>query len=352
MNCETRPAPGESNFRSETEALITTDVRSSVKNTLLRIRSQGKNADVLLMGYPQLISGVCFDVLPNALTPSEIAWLNELALLLNTSLAGAVADANAEEEEDFATFTSPVEAFDRQGHLRQPGADPRDRAAADRGRPSQPASVQSAHPKPDGYLTYAGVATTALSTNDPTGPRAWGTAAAMALLALLTGGCGPDRGDMERRAVDEARTAAGDVQASLQDVVHTMAGASPAQLEEALEQSLEDSTVVTWHGAGVTTDGSTTWRVGVVEGLRGRGPVVRARLCAPVLRCGSQPRDRSDRGARRGLPDGRAQPGRRGGGRPGARRPRTAPVRSRPRRRPWTQLSRSRVCDEEEAPIA
>ena len=96
------------------------------------------------------------------------------------------------------------------------------------------------------------------------GPRAWGTAAAMALLALLTGGCGPDRGDMERRAVDEARTAAGDVQASLQDVVHTMAGASPAQLEEALEQSLEDSTVVTWHGAGATTDGSTTWRVGVV----------------------------------------------------------------------------------------
>ena len=86
----------------------------------------------------------------------------------------------------------------------------------------------------------------------------------MALLALLTGGCGPDRGDMERRAADEARTAAGDVQASLQDVVHTMAGASPAQLEEALEQSLEDSTVVTWHGAGVTTDGSTTWRVGVV----------------------------------------------------------------------------------------
>jgi hypothetical protein len=167
MNCETRPAPGESNFRSETEALITTDVRSSVKNTLLRIRSQGKNADVLLMGYPQLISGVCFDVLTNALTPSEIAWLNELALLLNTSLAGAVADANAEEEEDFATFTSPVEAFDGKAICGNPEQIHGIVLQQTEGEPSQPASVQSAHPKPDGYLTYAGVATTALSTMYP-----------------------------------------------------------------------------------------------------------------------------------------------------------------------------------------
>ncbi|KQR17354.1 SGNH/GDSL hydrolase family protein [Cellulomonas sp. Leaf334] len=166
-NCEVLPLPGETNFRSELEAKIATTVRTRVKDTLVKIRGEGPNADVMLMGYPKLFSGVCFDVLTNALTPSEIYWLNDLAVQLGASMAGAVADANAEVGTDFATFVSPIDAFDGLGICGNPEQIHGLVMTQTEGEPAQLTSFQSAHPKANGYLTYAGVATTALAGMTP-----------------------------------------------------------------------------------------------------------------------------------------------------------------------------------------
>ncbi|KQR17355.1 hypothetical protein ASF78_08715 [Cellulomonas sp. Leaf334] len=86
----------------------------------------------------------------------------------------------------------------------------------------------------------------------------------MAVLALLSTGCAPDRRDMERQAATEARSNAQAVQAWLGSVVQDEAGSTPEEVVDALEQSLEGSTIAMWNGPGVTTGRTTTWPVAVV----------------------------------------------------------------------------------------
>ncbi|MFC4616296.1 GDSL-type esterase/lipase family protein [Cellulomonas algicola] len=161
---------GRSPYAAGIENKIADEVGPAVTETLLAIRDRGENAKVMLMGYPKLFSGhVCLDPVSIAIDASEVDWLNRVSELLNAEMSAAVDRANDIEGTEFATFASPVEAFDGKTIC---GGSPAyihsvmwDKSESDESGWDdwwKPAA-KGMHPTVDGYRAYAGVATSAFT---------------------------------------------------------------------------------------------------------------------------------------------------------------------------------------------
>lgn len=157
---------GKSLWATKVEEDIVDVVGPKVTATLLAIRERGPEAEVLLMGYPKLFSSnICLDPASIFLGSGEVDWLNDVTVLLNDTMNAAVDEANDQAGEDFATFASPVEAFQANGIC---GEDPAfinslslDKSEGEEGGPRL--AAKAVHPSPEGFVAYAGVATAALA---------------------------------------------------------------------------------------------------------------------------------------------------------------------------------------------
>jgi hypothetical protein len=146
-------------WQTEVEGTIRDKVRPSIQTVLQQVRRLAPNADVMLMGYPQLISA---DGCVPRLDVDEIAWLNHLSDELSYAMRDAVADANNEAGVDFATFMDPKFEFKGRAICGDPETvhgiiGPQSKTPGEQSGLLPPVSQQSFHPKPDGYQLYANV---------------------------------------------------------------------------------------------------------------------------------------------------------------------------------------------------
>ncbi|GAB2938695.1 golvesin C-terminal-like domain-containing protein [Streptomyces sundarbansensis] len=126
-------------------------IRPRLARTLGMIQERAPNARIVLMGYPRLMStNVCLDLI----SPEEKVWLDELADVVATELAGAVDDANRYHGTD-AVFSDPREEFAGRGICGDPeglnGIIVTGHSEAD----SRPVSMKSFHPNVLGARLYA-----------------------------------------------------------------------------------------------------------------------------------------------------------------------------------------------------
>lgn len=136
-------------------------VQPSIVTLLQQIHRQAPNADVALMGYPQLLSGTGCTL---GISAEEAEWLNWLADVLADRMFIAVEEANEQSGKRFASFLDPRDAFLGRGICGTPENIHGYVLSKTPGEPTalvppsgSPVSQQSFHPKPDGYTDYATV---------------------------------------------------------------------------------------------------------------------------------------------------------------------------------------------------
>lgn len=126
-------------------------IRPRLARTLGAIQERAPNARIVLMGYPRLLS---MDVCVDLIAPEEKVWLNQLADVVATEMAGAVDDANRYHGTD-AVFSDPRDEFAGKGICGDPeglhGIILTGHSEAD----SHPVSMKSFHPTVLGARLYA-----------------------------------------------------------------------------------------------------------------------------------------------------------------------------------------------------
>lgn len=135
---------------------------SRVEGVLGEIHAEAPNAHVVLMGYPEVVSGTCVV----GLYEPEVRWLAGVAFRLAARMAHAVDVANAAAGEEFAAFIDPRDAFAGAGVCGSPEDIHGIVLAKTPGEPAKigqpgwsPVSYQSFHPKVGGYRRYADLLT-------------------------------------------------------------------------------------------------------------------------------------------------------------------------------------------------
>ncbi|MES9523050.1 SGNH/GDSL hydrolase family protein [Streptomyces capoamus] len=95
--------------------IINEIVRPDITKTLLQIHGLAKNAKIVLMGYPPLLSdkGSCLSIGPLGLSSDSADWLNSTAGTLSTAMQGAADDAKAQGVD--VRFTDPAKDFAGKG---------------------------------------------------------------------------------------------------------------------------------------------------------------------------------------------------------------------------------------------
>ena len=140
---------------------MATVVEDSIVTALAEVHRRAPNAEVKLMGYPQLLSSyVCF----TQIDPIETDWLNGLAHTLAQHMSEAKDRANQATGTPYVTFMNPIQEFDGKAICGSPESVHGIVAKPAPGEMSlTPVSMQSFHPKREGYQLYANVLTAALA---------------------------------------------------------------------------------------------------------------------------------------------------------------------------------------------
>ncbi|MEV4462070.1 SGNH/GDSL hydrolase family protein [Micromonospora echinofusca] len=134
--------------------------RTSVITVLRAVRTMAPNAQVVLMGYPQLLSNDanCVEWLGYGISDSEASWMNQMAIELADALRQVAVAANAAGGR--VRFADPIVNgdFDGQGVCGVPetihGVVAAKTAGEDHSHETNP-SAQSFHPKISGATNYA-----------------------------------------------------------------------------------------------------------------------------------------------------------------------------------------------------
>jgi hypothetical protein len=141
--------------------LIRTKVMASVQLVLEQIHRKAPNAKVLLMGYPAMFQGKSFVGVGDwgVISAAEAAWLDEMAAVLNNSMESAAIRANVANIPNgaYVTFADPRAAFAGKGI----NGDPQvlhDIVLTKTTSDNAAISAQSFHPKVEGAMIYATVA--------------------------------------------------------------------------------------------------------------------------------------------------------------------------------------------------
>ncbi len=145
--------------------LVTDKVRPSIVTVLREIRKKAPNARVVLMGYPLLFDEQA--VMCGLLSQSEVAWLNETGVLLNTEMAAAVAAVGGAADRFW--FSDPRSLFIGRTVCGNPQLvhgmiAPWNKTPGEIPGTDPPVSQQSYHPTIAGYGVYATVFNTTLRT--------------------------------------------------------------------------------------------------------------------------------------------------------------------------------------------
>lgn len=151
-------------FQRDLADKIQGPVKSSVLQTLRRIRVKAPNARIVLMGYPVLLSGTC----PNVATISqnEVDWLREILTGVTPSVMRSIVSTLRSEGASIE-YADPVSDFAGRGicgdpeHIR---GVVQDTTEGDKPKKAGvwPPSAQSFHPNVDGTSDYASAARRAI----------------------------------------------------------------------------------------------------------------------------------------------------------------------------------------------
>jgi lysophospholipase L1-like esterase len=149
-SCYEHTLAGDSRPLQESEPdLIDNQVRSSVLTVLREVRAKAPNAQIVLMGYPRLLSGVCVI----GLQGDEKDWLNGTADRLDTVLGQVAAAAGPG-----VRYSDPRDEFDGKGVCGSPES-VRGLVAGWNRTPGEQTDVrpsqQSFHPNIAGQALYA-----------------------------------------------------------------------------------------------------------------------------------------------------------------------------------------------------
>jgi hypothetical protein len=172
VNCSGDTLDGDDAPLNQVEPeLIQSVVAPEIEDLMHTIALEAPNAKILLMGYPELLSGTG-DCIPGIFA-NEATWLNQLADLLDTTTAQVASDARAHGDD--VTYADPRAAFagkaicSGSASVIHPvevnlsrGDDPQIPVwpAMSLGIPAD----ESFHPTVNGALTYATVASNTLSS--------------------------------------------------------------------------------------------------------------------------------------------------------------------------------------------
>lgn len=96
FNCE--------NATNDTKAKITNELPAKLDRTYAAIRAKAPNATVVVLGYPRLFGKSLACAAANGITAQEAVWANEVADLLDTTIAGRAAAAGF-------TYQSMIRSF-------------------------------------------------------------------------------------------------------------------------------------------------------------------------------------------------------------------------------------------------
>ncbi|MFI0715617.1 SGNH/GDSL hydrolase family protein [Streptomyces inhibens] len=154
--CPYSKLDGETETLDKTEPeLIKGKVRQSIVTTLKAIAAKAPNAEIVLMGYPQLFEKNAGCLIP-LLAAEEAQWLNETSALMGEQMKGAALDAQNAGVK--ATFADPISAFHGKAICGEPETVHgivNDKTPGD--DPGSLVSGQSFHPKTEGATIYANV---------------------------------------------------------------------------------------------------------------------------------------------------------------------------------------------------
>lgn len=142
-------------------AQINGEIQDSIVEVLGEIHQEAPNAQVVLMGYPELFASADCFAGPGAFD-EDVEWLNEIARVLDVSMGAAVVRANGAAGVDFAKFTDPRPAFSGRGICQMSPeyihGFVQDKTPGEATGPfTNPVSQQSFHPTIVGYQAYADV---------------------------------------------------------------------------------------------------------------------------------------------------------------------------------------------------
>ncbi|MFD7169909.1 SGNH/GDSL hydrolase family protein [Streptomyces violascens] len=150
-----KPLPGNTGpLKDWAPKWLHDSVRPQIVKTLNAIHDRAKNAKIILMGYPKLLSGGG-QCIPGIGT-EEAPWLNSLADMLNEEMNRATLDSTTETGA-YALFADPRTEFDGKAVCGDPetvnGIVLSGHAKAD----NSPVGMASFHPKISGARLYANV---------------------------------------------------------------------------------------------------------------------------------------------------------------------------------------------------
>ncbi|MFE9597328.1 SGNH/GDSL hydrolase family protein [Streptomyces hokutonensis] len=132
-------------------------VRPRIRAVLTRIHDVAPNAKIILMGYPELLSGAK-DCVAGIGMEEEAPWLNSVADMLDTEMGGAASDAKSQDGIN-AVFADPRNTFYGKTVCGNPedvnGIVENGRSQADADSPKP--AMASFHPKIAGARLYADV---------------------------------------------------------------------------------------------------------------------------------------------------------------------------------------------------
>jgi hypothetical protein len=163
--CKYTPS-GFSTWEQTVPERIRTEVQASISTVLIQIHRLAPNAQVMLMGYPHLVTKTgCVPLLSG----NDVEWLNHLSDELATHMGEAVDFANDDVGENFVTFMDPREEFEGEGICGEPETvhgiiSLQSKTPGESSSPTVAVSQQSFHPKPDGYFHYGNVLAHALGS--------------------------------------------------------------------------------------------------------------------------------------------------------------------------------------------
>lgn len=168
-NCQDSTLAGDTAPLSQAEPDRINRLRPDITTVLQQVHTKAPNAQILLVGYPQLFSGA--PCLVNGLTigATDVQWLNQMSATLNAAMNQAINDIPLTDRLKM-TFVDPQNTFTNHGLCEPTGntVEIHDIVLTHtRGESpltlTRPASVQSLHPTVDGAARYGRLVTTCLS---------------------------------------------------------------------------------------------------------------------------------------------------------------------------------------------
>lgn len=105
MNCAGSFSFNCENATNEAKAKITNELPAKLDRTYAAIRAKAPNATVVVLGYGRLFGKDLSCAAANGITAQEAVWANEVADLLDTTVAGRVAAAGFVYKSSIKSFS-------------------------------------------------------------------------------------------------------------------------------------------------------------------------------------------------------------------------------------------------------